>query len=211
MGYYILAFICIFTTAGIHIYVSSSYNKYKKEPLNKKISGVETANNILEENDINNVYVIETKEELSDNYNPDKKVIRLSSDIFNGENVTSIAVASHISCHAIQYKEGNSFIKVMSLIFPFLRFSSQAGYIIIVVGFIFRMFSFIYVGSVLIAIILVFLVITLPIEFNASKRALENLKKMNSVNEKEIIEVEKVLKATALASIAGLTAIIKNF
>ena len=132
MNYYNLSYtlmlVSILVTLIAQIFVKASYSKYKKTQNSKGLTGAEVAREILDKNGLNNVYVTETRGMLSDHYDPKRKVIRLSTDVYKGTSIASISVAAHEVGHAIQDKEGYSFMKFRSSIFPLVNFSSKAGY-----------------------------------------------------------------------------------
>src|SRR5574344_1758544 len=121
----ILTILCFVTSIIVVSYaqirINSSYNKYKKITNNNKISGSEVARNILDSNGLNNIYVVETKGTLTDHYDPSRKVVRLSSEIFHGETIASLSVAAHECGHAIQDKEGYSFMRIRSMLVPIVN------------------------------------------------------------------------------------------
>ncbi len=186
--------------------VSSSYNKYSKIKSTKAMSGQEVAEKILKKNGLDNVYVVETKGTLSDHYDPKRKVVRLSHDVFHGESISSMAVAAHEVGHAIQDKEGYFFMKVRSFIFPVVNVATQISYIIIFIGFIAGMLDLVYLGIALTALGLIFQVITLPVEFDASNRARSELAKMGLSNAKDDEGIKKMLGAAAMTYVAGVLA-----
>ena len=131
-------------------------------------------------------------------------VIRLSSDVFHGKTLSASAVAAHEVGHAIQHKEGNFFMKLRKFIFPVVNICSKFGYIAILIGLIFGSLKLFYVGIVMLVAILFFQLITLPVEFDASKRAMTNLEKYNLLDTEERKGASKVLVAAALTYVAGL-------
>ena len=185
-------------------YVMSSYSKYKKIENKRKIAGFEVARKILDENGLKDVYVTEVKGNLTDHYDPTRKVIRLSSEIFHGTTIASASVAAHEVGHAIQDKEGYSFMRFRSAIFPLVRFSSYGGYFAIIIGILFGMMDLIWVGIGLEVIILLFQLITLPVEFNASSRAKVKLKEYNLLENDELDGSESMLNAAALTYVASV-------
>ena len=204
--YYGLTFIALILTLGAQWFVNHNYKKFLKFNNSKGLKGVEVARKILDMNGLNSVPVVETSGFLSDHYDPRKKVVRLSSDIYNKDTISSIAVASHECGHAIQDKEGYFFMKIRSLIAPFASFSSYAGYIAIMIGIIFGVLDFILLGIGLELVILVFQLVTLPVEFNASSRALKILNNDHLIEEGEVKNCRKVLTAAALTYVAGVAA-----
>ncbi len=186
--------------------VTSSYGKYSKLKNDKSITGQEVAEKILKANGLENVYVVETKGTLSDHYDPKRKVVRLSHDIFHGESVASMAVAAHEVGHAIQDKSGYFYMKIRSLIFPVVNIATQLSYIIIFIGFIAGALDLIYLGIGLTALGLIFQIITLPVEFDASNRAKEELAKLGISTAKDNDGISKMLGAAAMTYVAGVLA-----
>lgn len=201
---YLLIFVSIAITLGAQILISARYSKYSKIQNKREISGVEVAQEILKKNGLDNIYVVETRGYLADHYDPGAKVIRLSSDVFHGKTLSASAVAAHEVGHAIQHKEGNFFMKLRKFIFPVVNICSKFGYIAILIGLIFGSLKLFYVGIVMLVAILFFQLITLPVEFDASKRAMTNLEKYNLLDTEERKGASKVLVAAALTYVAGL-------
>ncbi len=200
----LLLFVGLIISVAAQIFVSFSYSKYKKIKNNQKISGFEVAKKILENNGLDNIYVTEVRGNLTDHYDPGRKVIRLSSEIFHGTSIASASVAAHEVGHAIQDKEGYSFMRFRSAIFPLVRFSSYGGYIAIALGAIFGFIDLIWIGIALEVIILLFQILTLPVEFNASSRAEKELQKLSILSENEIEDSKKMLKAAAYTYVASV-------
>lgn len=216
MGYYelsyVLMFVSILITIIAQIYVSASYSKYKKVENSKGITGAEAAREILDKQGLKNVYVTETRGMLSDHYDSQRKVVRLSSDIYHGKTVAAVSVAAHEVGHAIQDKEGYGFMKFRHSLFPLVNFSSKAGYFAILFGIIFGCFELIWIGIILEVIILFFQLVTLPVEFNASKRAANEIKNNNFLVAGERKGSKKMLNAAAFTYVASvLTTLLQIF
>lgn len=201
---YLLIFVSIAITLGAQILISARYSKYSKIQNRRDISGVEVAQEILKRNGLDNVYVVETKGYLSDHFDPGANVVRLSSEVFHGKTLSAAAVAAHEVGHAIQHKEGNFFMKLRKFIFPVVNLCSKFGYIAILIGLIFGSLRLFYVGIAMLVVILFFQLVTLPVEFDASKRAMANLEKFNLLDNAERKGASKVLVAAALTYVAGL-------
>ena len=174
-----LLIIGIIISLAAQIYVNVSYKKYKNIENSKGLTGFDVARKILDENGLKDIDVTEVRGNLTDHYDPVRKVIRLSTDIFHGKTIASSSVAAHEVGHAIQDKEGYSFMRFRSMMFPLVRFSSYGGYIAILVGALFGLMDLIWFGIGLEIVILLFQIITLPVEFNASSRAKDELAKYN--------------------------------
>lgn len=202
--FYMLLFISIAITLIAQILVSVRYSKYSKVNNGKGITGVEVAQSILKANGMDNVYVVETRGYLSDHFDPGQNVVRLSHDVFHGTSLSSAAIAAHEVGHAIQYKEGNFFMKLRRFIFPVVSLCSKFGYLAIFIGLIFGSLDLFYIGIVMLFAILFFQLVTLPVEFDASRRALVNLEKYNLLLKDERAGARKVLSAAALTYVAAL-------
>jgi len=191
-------------TIGASSYIHVNYNKYKKIGVSSKMSGYDVAREILDRNGLANVLIIETKGELTDHYDPKKKVVRLSTDIYHEKTIAAVSVAAHECGHALQDKDGYAFLKFRNTIVPLVNFSSKIGYVAILVGFLLSLTKLIWVGIAFEIVILLFQLVTLPVEFNASKRALNLLKKYEFVNKHEYNGSKKMLVSAALTYVASL-------
>ena len=186
------------------IFVKINYSINLKKENSKGLSGAEVARKILDKNGLSNIYVVATNGYLTDHYDPKRKVIRLSKDVYEGSSVSSMAIAAHECGHAIQDKEGYLFLRLRSLIFPVVNIATSISYYIILIGFIFEMLDLVYIGIGLTTLGLLFQIITLPVEFNASKRAEKELGTMNLADNEEKSGVKKVLVSAALTYVAGV-------
>ena len=201
---YLLFFISFAITLIAQILVSARYSKYSKILNSKGLTGFDVAKKILEKNGLGDIYVVETKGYLSDHYDPGHNVIRLSHGVFHGESLSAAAIAAHEVGHAIQKKQGNFFMKIRSFIFPIVNFSSKFGYIAILIGLIFGYMRLFYLGIFMLFVILFFQLVTLPVEFDASRKAMANLEKYNILLADEKRGARKVLVAAALTYVASL-------
>ena len=204
----ILLVLSLLVTLAAQIYINSSYNKTKRIKNRAGITGAQTARKILDENGLSNVKVEEVTGILGDHYDPRTKTVRLSSDIYRNTSIASASVAAHECGHAIQDKEGYFFLKLRNSIVPLVNFASYAGYFAILIGIIASSLKIIWIGIIAEIVILVFQLITLPVEFNASKRALKQLEKQKILEKIEISTSKKMLTAAALTYVASVTATI---
>lgn len=184
--------------------VSINYGKYKQIKNDNGISGMEVARKILDANGLNDIKVVSTHGNLTDHYDPKRKVIRLSNDIYQGRTIASMAVAAHECGHAIQDKEGYLYMRIRSLIYPIVNVATSFSYYIIILGLIFESLNLIWVGIACVGTGLVFQLITLPVEINASKRASKQIDKLHLANKDEQEGVKKMLSAAASTYIAGV-------
>lgn len=200
----ILLLVAFIITIMAQTYITTTYNKYKKINTKKNITGFETARMILDSHGLQNIYVTEVNGILQDHYDPNRKTIRLSSDIFHGSSIASCAIASHEVGHAIQDKEGYSFFKIRSTMFPLVNFATYTGYFSILIGIIFGSINLFWIGIAMEIIILLYQIVTLPVEFDASNRALKELRKNGVLTNKEQESSKEILKAAAFTYVAGV-------
>ena len=201
---YVLVLIGLVITIVAQIFVSTSYSKYKKIKSKSRMEGFEVARKILDSNGLNDVDIVETRGELTDHYDPTRKVVRLSTDIFHGATVAAASVAAHECGHAVQDKEGYFFLRLRAAILPIVNISTKAGYIALMVGLIFGMIELFWVGIILELAILVFQLVTLPVEFDASRRAAEFLKQEALIEKEEQEGSKKMLRAAAMTYVASV-------
>lgn len=202
----ILIILIIFIPLIAEIRITLTYNKYKRSPNEKGLTGYDVARKILDENDLSDIYIVEVRGELSDHYDPTQKVVRLSSDVYHNSSVASIAIAAHECGHAIQDKEGYSFLRIRSAIYPIVNIATSISYYIILIGFLLQFLDLVYMGIAFTSLGLLFQIITLPVEFDASKRALTNIEKEKMVTNGEWNGAKNVLTAAALTYVAGVLA-----
>lgn len=202
----ILAIIVILIPLIAQIGVSGNYRKYKKVKNTKELTGYDVARKILDENGLGDIYIVETTGELTDHYDPTKRVVRLSSDIYHGKTIAAMSVAAHECGHAVQDKDGYTFMRIRSAIFPIVNVATSISYWIILLGFLFELLDLIYIGIALTCLGLLFQIVTLPVEFDASKRAGVFLKEYNLATEDESKDVKKMLGAAAMTYVAGVLA-----
>lgn len=188
------------------IYVSVTYKKYLSIDSKSKANGYDIAKKILNNNDLKDMYIVETKGKMSDHYDSARKTIRLSTEVYKESSIASIAIAAHESAHAIQDKEGYTFMKVRSLIFPIVNIGTKIAYAILFIGLILSSLDLIWLAIAFVSLGLIFQLVTLPVEFNASRRAKEEISKYNIVSAEELEGVNKMLNAAALTYVAGVLA-----
>ena len=184
--------------------INSNYKKFSKIKVKSGLSGQEVARRILDANGLQNIHIVETQGELSDHYDPRRKVIRLSHTIFHEDSISSVGVAAHECGHAIQDKEGYSFMRIRSALVPFVNFVSYLGYLGFVVSFIGGLTGYLKLSIFVLLVVVLFQLVTLPVEFDASKRAKEQLVQLGLIDSDEHNQVGKVLSAAAMTYVAGL-------
>ena len=201
---YIILGITLLITLGAQGYINSCYGQTKRLRNKKNMSGAETARMILDTNGLSNVKVVETTGMLSDHYDPRSKVVRLSPDIYTNPSIAAVSVAAHECGHAIQDKEGYVFLRIRSSIAPIVNLASIAGYIAIFVGIFTMALNLIWLGIIFELVILFFQLITLPVEINASSRALKQIEKLHILDNEERKNSKKMLTAAALTYVAAV-------
>lgn len=205
---YLLVLLATIITLVAEYFVQNRYSTYRNIKSKRKLTGQEVARIILDKNGLEDIYVTEVKGTLTDHYDPNRKVVRLSTDVFHGDSIASVSVAAHECGHAVQHKEGYTMIKIRGYIFPFVSFASKFGYLAILFGFLFNMLDLAWAGVGLLLVILLFQLVTLPVEFDASKRALKELKEEDILDSSEIEGSQSMLKAAAMTYVAGVAATI---
>lgn len=210
MDYIILYLLILIIPMLAQININSNYNKYKQVKNKKGLTGFEVAREILDKNGLKNMYVIETSGVLTDHYDPSNKVIRLSSDIFHGTSIAAASVAAHECGHAIQDKENYSWYQLRARLVPVVNFITYSAYIFFFISVLLQIFSLVGLSIVMVIASLLFQIVTLPVEFDASKRGLEKLEECDLLDDNEHDGALKVLKAAAMTYVASVLSSILN-
>ena len=185
--------------------VKTNFSRYLKVPTEKGFTGVEVARRLLDRNDLNHVNIERAQGELGDHYDPRSKTLRLSQQVAKGTSIASVSVAAHEVGHAIQHGLGYKLLSFRNLILPAAKFGSSAAWIFLLVGLLIpSMGELMTVGIYLFAFAVLFQVITLPIEFNASSRAMTLLQDEGYLVMEEEIGAKAVLNAAALTYVAAM-------
>lgn len=186
--------------------MKSTYKKYSSVYAGAGVTGAEMAQRVLREQGITDVVVTETGGELTDHYDPKNKVIKLSSEVYGGRSVSALGVACHEAGHAIQHADSYFPLVARNAFVPVVGFCSGISWFVILIGIFMNVELMINLGIVLFASAAVFQFITLPVEFNASKRAVAALRSSGRLSEEEISGTKKVLTAAAMTYVAALAA-----
>jgi len=184
--------------------VSSSFSKYSKVRNMRGLTGAQTSEYILRSYGVTGVRIEHISGELTDHYDPTSNVIRLSDAVYNATTVSAIGVAAHETGHALQYAQGYAPIKLRAAVIPASRIGSLASWPLLLIGIIFSMRPLIWLGIAFFALATLFQVLTLPVEFNASSRALKAIDQWNILSAEEYQGARKVLTAAALTYVAAL-------
>lgn len=199
---YLIAILLIFLSQSL---LSSSYQKYRKLPTINGVKGFEAAQYILRANGIYDVKVVASNNgTLSDYYDPTRKIVNLSSDIYYNSSIASVSVAAHEVGHALQHAQGYSFIALRNKLLPAAQIASQLGWTSIFLGLFLAFDSLFWLGVISLVIILLFQLVTLPIEFNASNRAIKQLTNLGIIDVSEVNSSRKMLNAAAFTYVAAL-------
>lgn len=181
--------------------INSAYSKYLRIDSNTGLTGRDVARRILDRNGLNNVEINRINGKLTDNFNPETNALYLSDDVYNRSSVASLAIAAHEVGHAIQHASGYTPIKIRAALVPAANIGSQTSMFLIMLGLFFSSF-FLKVGIALFAITVLFQIVTLPVEFDASRRAQKELAQ-GILNTEDLKGSKKVLGAAALTYIAS--------
>jgi len=204
MGMYIVYFaIVLLLPIYAQFKVKNTYHKYSKVRSSSGMTGAEVARLILDQNGLYDVKVIESRGVLSDHYNPMTKVIALSSDNYHNASVAGTAVAAHEVGHAIQHKEAYSFLKFRHALVPVANISSNLSWVFVMIGIFAHLTGALLLGIVLLAAGVVFQIVTLPVEFNASSRAMNQIVSLGIIRNEEERHAKKVLSAAAMTYVAA--------
>ncbi|KAK2241091.1 peptidase [Clostridioides difficile] len=182
--------------------VSSTTNKYLRVNTRRGYTGEQTARRVLDSNGLYDVKIEMVRGHLSDHYDPRRKAVRLSEDVYYGTSITSVAVAAHECGHAIQHAKGYAPLQIRSSLVPVVNFASSISWFLIFLGFIMAG-PFFKNGILLFSASVLFQIITLPVEFNASSRAIVQLGNLGIIDESESRQSRRVLSAAALTYVAA--------
>jgi hypothetical protein len=181
-----------------------AYGKYSKVEVDSRMTGAAAAREILDRAGLTTVPVEEIPGRLSDHYDPRKRALFLSSENFQGTSVAAVGVAAHEAGHALQHQASYGLFNVRQAMAPAVQFADWTWYLVIVAGFLLHAFGLIFLGIALFTAVTLFQLVTLPVEYDASRRAKEQLFRLGLVHEHERAGVAKVLDAAALTYVAAL-------
>lgn len=183
--------------------VSRTFSKYSRIMSVRGLTGAEVARRILDQNGLYSVRVEQIQGRLNDHYDPKAKVVRLSSPVYSSTSVASIGVAAHETGHAVQHSVGYFPLTIRNAIIPLTQFGSSISIWLVILGIMVSITPLAYLGIALFSVAVFFQLITLPVEFNASRRALKTLDESNLLYESEVKDARKVLSAAAMTYVAA--------
>ena len=172
MSYLALILITMVLGFGTQAYINSSYRKYASVPNESGLTGAQIARRMLDDNGLQHVEVRAVAGSLSDHYDPRTKVVSLSEGVYDQASVSAMAIACHECGHAVQHARGYAAMKVRSALVPVANFGSSTWLILLLVGIFLNMMQLVWLGIIFYAFAVLFQIVTLPVEFNASRRAL---------------------------------------
>lgn len=190
--------------------VKTTFAKYSRVRSDRGMTGYDAARLILDRNGLNYVRIEQVAGDLTDHYDPKANVIRLSQSVYGAQTAAAVGVAAHEAGHAVQYAQNYTPIKVRSAIIPVTNLASTAAFPIFLLGIVFSFSTLAYIGVILFGASVVFQLVTLPVEFNASSRAVKALAD-SGMSEDGVKAARKVLTAAALTYVAALASAIGNF
>ena len=206
--YIVLVLPCIILSMWASSTVNSTFKKYSCVMSYRQITGAEAAQRVLSANGVRNVRIERVGGNLTDHYDPRTNVIRLSDSVYNSTSVAAIGVACHEAGHAVQYAENYAPIKFRAAIIPITNLGSKLAMPLILAGLLFNFlgsfsYTIVYLGIACFGLSLVFQLVTLPVEFNASRRAMNTIESSNILSNEEQRGARKTLKAAAMTYVAA--------
>lgn len=190
--------------------VQSTFKKYARVPSERGMTGKDAARMILDRNGLYDVRIEQVSGELTDHYDPRANVIRLSSSTYASQSAAAVGVAAHEAGHAVQHAEHYTPIKIRQAIIPISQLGSTLALPLVVLGLALGFYRLSYAGLILFSAVTVFQLVTLPVEFNASSRALATLDSIGALSDEGLSSARHVLRAAALTYVAALFVSLAN-
>ena len=184
--------------------VRAAFNRYSQVAARRGITGAQAAQILLQRAGIDDVTIVPTHGDLSDHYNPSNRQLALSENVYNSSSVAAIGIACHEAGHAIQHAESYAFLGMRTALVPLAGIGSSLGYLVMLVGLLMSVTTLLLVGAALFSLVLLFQVITLPVEFDASARAKHLVLEAGIVDPDERKGIDRVLNAAALTYVAAV-------
>lgn len=204
MEFLVLILIPLIVGMYAQIRVQSAYGKYRQIPAKSGITGKEAAEIVMQSAGIYDVQIVQISGELTDHYDPTKKVLALSREVYAGHSLAALGVAAHEAGHAIQHKQNYAPLKLRMALVPITMFASQFLPVVMFAGFfLFNSILALDIGIAIYLILTVFQLVTLPVEFDASNRAKAYLAELGAISGEEKVGVRKTLDAAAFTYVAA--------
>ena len=209
MTYLLLVLPCVLFSLWASASVNSTFKKYSSQISSRRLTGAQAAQRVLIANGVRNVRIERVSGNLTDHYDPTTNVIRLSDSVYDSPSTAAIGVACHEAGHAVQYAQNYGPIKLRAAIIPITNIGSRLSMPLILVGLLLAAFSeistfIVYLGIACFGLTLLFQLVTLPVEFNASRRAIKIIRETGVLSEEELVGAKKVLSAAALTYVAAM-------
>ena len=206
--YLVLVLPCVILSLWASSNVNSTFQKYSQQYSIRRLTGAQAALRVLSHNGVSGVRIERVSGNLTDHFDPKTNVIRLSDSVYDSTSTAAIGVACHEAGHAVQYAQNYGPIKLRAAIIPITNIGSKLAMPLILIGLLLAVaenvsFTFVYLGIACFGLSLVFQLVTLPVEFNASRRAMEAIESANLLTEEEQKGAKKTLKAAALTYVAA--------
>lgn len=207
--YLVIVLPCIVLAMLASASVKSTFKRYSKQYASKGITGAQAAQLVLQHNDVRGVRIERVSGSLTDHFDPKTNVIRLSDDVYNSTSTAAIGVACHEAGHAAQYAHNYAPIKIRAAIIPITNFGSKIAMPLILLGIVLSFlgnfsYTLVYLGIACFSLSLIFQLVTLPVEFNASRRALQSIDQAGILSKEERSGAKKTLKAAAMTYVAAV-------
>jgi len=208
ISYIVLVLPCIILSLWASFNVNTTFKKYSRQLSVRRLTGAQAAQRVLSAHGVTNVRIERTSGNLTDHYDPKTNVIRLSDSVYDNTSTAAIGVACHEAGHAVQYAQNYGPIKLRAAIVPITNIGSKLAMPLILLGLALSVFmnfsyTFVYIGIACFGLSLIFQLVTLPVEFNASRRALQSIESGNLLTNDELRGARKTLTAAALTYVAA--------
>jgi len=202
--YFLLVIPAIIISLIAQVKVKSTFSKYSKIPTMRGLTGAQAAEAVLRKNGVIGVQIERVSGELTDHYDPKTNMIRLSDSVYSSNSIAAVGVAAHEAGHAVQYAEDYFPVKLRGVIYPVAQAGSYLSWILIIFGLIMDFSGLIFAGIIAFSAAVLFQLVTLPTEFDASKRAIEGIRSTYSLDEEETKGAKAVLSAAAMTYVAAV-------
>lgn len=207
--YLVIVLPCFILAMAASAKVNSTFKKYSTQYSRRQITGAQAAAAVLRSHGIHDIRVERVGGNLTDHFDPKSKVIRLSDSVYNSTSTAAIGVACHEAGHAVQYAQSYAPMKLRAAIIPVTNIGSKLAMPLILIGVLFSFmgeinFTLVYAGILCFSLSLVFQLVTLPVEFNASRRAMESIEDGNLLTDEERVGARKTLTAAAMTYVAAV-------
>lgn len=206
LSYFALILLVLVIGIGAEMMIKRSYKKWSKNQTGFGVSGADAARTMLNNNGLSHVTIVEIKGQLTDHYDPRTQVVSLSSEVYHGRTVSALAIACHESGHAVQHARDYAPAKVRGAIVPAVSLASNIWIFVLLAGIFLSMIGLVYLAIALFGAVLIFQLVTLPVEFDASKRALAFVQGSGWLTQQELGGAKSVLRSASMTYVAAALA-----